>query len=97
MAIIILIHLVGLGGLLWWAMREDDDFDWRDWWPGDDGGDESPSGRRGPGPDGIPLPDATPSAARLRDAGRIGDWRRHRRPVPAHPPEPARRRSPTSS
>jgi hypothetical protein len=87
MAIIIVIHLIGLGVLIWWAMKADDDFNWREWWPDDGGGDERPqAGSPRPGPDGLPLPDAAQSASRLREPGRIGDWRRHRRETPAHVP-----------
>ncbi|CAB4338136.1 unannotated protein [freshwater metagenome] len=88
-AVILVVMLVRLGG-----SRPQD---LRDWWEGDDGGEGgSPDGspKRGPGGDGIPLPDAQASSVRLRGPGAIAGAfnapRRppHRRPVPERDSEP---------
>jgi hypothetical protein len=89
-------HVVGAGILIWNLL--DGDVDWRVLWPRDDdgrGGDgpPEPEDRPGPGGDGITerpplLPDAVPSAVRLREPGRIGDAL----PRPARRPEHAPRR-----
>jgi hypothetical protein len=89
MAIIMVIHLIGAGVLIWWAMLGDERDDWRGPRDDDGGGGGGPTvrpPRPGPGPGGLPLPDAVQSPARLREAGRIGDWRPHGRPAPAHRP-----------
>jgi hypothetical protein len=87
--LIIVVHLIG-GGALIWALVHEDGLDWRSWWPDDDDGG-GPG--RGGGPGGPPLPDATPSARRLRgpDPVTIGP-RRRRRSRPRHAPAPQRSR-----
>jgi hypothetical protein len=92
-----LVHVLGIAALFWLAL-DGSRFDWRGWWPGDDGGDggsEPPSAPGGgPGGDGLPLPSAEPATLRLRTAHeRLADVRRRtRRPV--HAPEPGRTREP---
>lgn len=92
MGLIIVVHVIGAGVLLW-AMLGEDDPGWREWWgEDDDGGGHTPApARPGPGPDGLPLPDAVPSPVRLRGPERAGDWRPHRRTVPSHSPAPTPR------
>jgi hypothetical protein len=93
------IHLVGLTficALLWMFIRSDT-VDGPGWQEGeDDGGGghgPAPDAPRDTGLDGLPLPDAVPSRRRLRQAGRLGDERRERRPAreprraPARTPE----------
>lgn len=88
------VHVLGAGVLVW-ALIDRDDADagsWRDWWPKDDRGPESPVDPREPGGDGVTrpsLPDAQPSPVRLREPGRIGE---RKAPVrrPAHPVVPER-------
>lgn len=94
MGIIVVIHVIGLFGLLLWAMS-DDGSSRREWRPGDGGRGQSPE-RTPPatGPDGIALPDAVQSPIRLREPGRIGDWRLHTRPMAPHPPQRTPRRKP---
>ena len=95
LALTFFVHVVG-AVLLVWAMidrdESDEDDGRRGWWPRDDDpGPEpqpDPPGRRVP----LPLPDAAPSAVRLREEGaRIGDG--HPRPErrPSHVPDPAPR------
>jgi hypothetical protein len=95
----VVVHLLGMGALIWALVLDDENRpDWRGWFGGDD--DEPPEEPTPPpGGDRLPLPDAQPSAVRLRDAGRLADA--HRRPprrreheperVPQHPREPAAR------
>jgi hypothetical protein len=94
--LIIVVHVIGAGvlvwamlgeeGLNWYRSRSDEDGGW----PPDPPAPPLPPGP-GLGPDGLPLPDAAPSATRLRGPDRAGDWRRHRRPTPTHPRTPAKR------
>jgi hypothetical protein len=103
----VVAHFVGAGVLIY-ALLDGEEVDWRGTlWPRDDdgrggGGPEPPDDQR-PGDGGgvlAPplLPDAAPSAARLREPGRIADA--HPRPArrPDHAPErtPARPRTPAS-
>jgi hypothetical protein len=86
LALTVLVHVAGMAALVWALLLDDDSrSDWRGWWPGgdDDGSGPSP----GPGGGDLPLPDAEPSAVRLRESGRLGDA--HPRPArrPAHAPE----------
>jgi hypothetical protein len=96
MAIIVVVHVIGLGVLLGWAMLGDQRIDWGDGRRDDDSGRSAPGGLP-PGSDGLPLPDAVQSPARLREAGRIGGWHRHRRSVPSHHPSRAPRHAPARS
>jgi hypothetical protein len=94
--ITLLVHIVALVALVWTLLGDPEDRpDWRDWWPGDD--DDRPR-EPTPGPRGgdLPLPDAVPSAVRLREPAspRSGHPRPERRP--AHPPERVPGRSPAS-
>lgn len=93
------VHVIGVGALLWLA-RGEGRFDWRSWWPGDDGdGGREPPDDPGRGPDGggLPLPGAEPAWVRLRTEHErlAGARRRGRRP--AHEPEPGRTREPAGS
>ena len=60
----------------------------------EDGGGGSdrlgPIAPRGPRPGGIPLPDAVPARARLRDGRRLADLLPRVERRPAHAPAPAR-------
>jgi hypothetical protein len=91
------VHVLGIGALFWLAF-DGSHFDWRSWWPGDEGGNggsEPPAGPGGgPGGNTLPLPSADPAALRLRtEHERLADVRRRtRRPV--HEPEPGRVREP---
>ena len=91
----VLVHVLGLGALVWALLQGDENRpNWRGFWPGDDGDDEPPAPRPGPRGGGLPLPDATPSAVRLREPGRLADA--HPRPArrPEHLPERAPERVP---
>jgi hypothetical protein len=93
------IHVVGfvcVGLLMLPALRDDGEQpSGEDSGSSDDGWGNLPNGRpdpsRWPG-GGIPLPDAEQSRSRLREPGRIGDWRRRpmRRPVVEPVRKPAR-------
>ena len=87
------VHFVGF--ILLFAMLGDDmiaffrggtasDDDGGLWPEPDVPGDPGPSGI------GVPLPDADPSAVRLREPGRIGERYQRRPRRPEHAPEPAR-------
>jgi hypothetical protein len=94
LALTILVHVIGMGALVWALLREDDGGrDWRGWWrgDGDDGDVPPPDDPRG---GGLPLPDAEPSAVRLREPGRIADAHRHAPRRPSHPPERVPERAP---
>jgi len=92
--LIIVVHVIGAGvlvwamlgeeGINWYRSRSDEDDGWN-WDPPSPPSPPSPPAP-GRGPDGLPLPDAAQSATRLRGPERAGDWHRHRRPTPAHPP-----------
>jgi hypothetical protein len=96
----LVVHVLGAGVLVW-NLLDGEGFDWRTLWPRDDdgGGGGWPEPPSGPEPDGggvpaVPfLPDAAPSAVRLREPGRIGDGypRPGRRPehVPERPRVPS--------
>jgi hypothetical protein len=95
----LVVHVLGAGVLIW-NLLDGEEVDWRSLWPRDDdggGGGWDPPGP-GPEPDGGsgvvagpgwmgPLPDAAPSAVRLREPGRIGEG--YPRPTrrPDHAPE----------
>lgn len=92
----LVVHVIGSFVLIWALVAgQDEKPDWRGWWRGDDGEDPGPPPVDPPAPpgDGLPLPDAAPAAARLREPGRIAE--RYERPArrPAREPErePARR------
>jgi hypothetical protein len=96
----VVVHVIGAGVLVW-ALLDGDGIDWRSFWPRDDDGrwkrgDGLPEGPAPVPSGGLPLPDADPSAVRLREPGRLGDA--HPRPVrrPAHAPERVRPRVPQS-
>jgi hypothetical protein len=85
------VHIVGACALIGLLVRNDE-AEIRDWWPGDDDGGPprdtpQPTRPRPDGGGGVPLPDAEPSAARLREPGHIAE--RYPRPArrPAHAPE----------
>lgn len=93
------MRVLDLGGMVVWLIwyfrhRDEPDDDWRDW---DDGDDPSP-GPEPPSPQGpgarVPLPDADPWPARLRDHTAPRPQRADRRslPAPRREREPARQR-----
>ena len=91
--ITVLAHIVGAGVLIW-TLLDGEKPDWRRaLFPQDDDGDggsrlEDPlEPLPGPRGGGLPLPDAQPSAVRLREPGRIGEG--YPRPArrPEHTPE----------
>lgn len=92
--LVLLVHVVGAGALIW-ALMGDEGWDGlRGWWPRDDDPfedevvDPEPDRPR----DGLPLPaGAAPSTVRLRAPGRLADAKPRRRRRPAHAPEPTRR------
>lgn len=91
LAITVLVHVIGAFALVVVLLR-DSDGGWREWWPRDDDGHEPerPVGPvPGPSGDGLPLPNAAPARARLREPAHLGDA--YPRPArrPAHAPEPA--------
>jgi hypothetical protein len=89
LGITMLAHVAGAGVLIW-MLLDGEKIDWRSFWPRDDDG-RPPEGPPEPEPvaprGGLPLPDAAPSAVRLRAPGRLGDA--HPRPArrPEHAPE----------
>jgi hypothetical protein len=97
----LVVHVLGAGVLVWNLL--DGEFDWRVLWPRDDdgGGGGRPDRPAAPDPGGgglqlgPVLPDAAPSAVRLREPGRIGEGY----PRPARRPEhaPERPRVPSGS
>ena len=88
------VHVLGAVFLLWLVLRSDEGAraDLLGWWRDDDdpGEEPRPDGPLAPAGGGLPLPDAEPSAVRLRGPGRLAD----QRPLPArrpeHDPEPVR-------
>jgi hypothetical protein len=89
LALTVLVHVIGMAALVWALLLDDENRpDWRGWWPG---GDDEPPAPASTPPDrgGLPLPDAQPSAVRLREPGRLADG--HPRPArrPEHAPERA--------
>ncbi|HEX7298727.1 MAG TPA: hypothetical protein VF257_06950 [Solirubrobacteraceae bacterium] len=86
LALTVLVHVIGMAALVWALLFDDENRpDWRGWWPGGD--DEPPAPPASPRDrGGLPLPDAVPSAVRLREPGRLADG--HPRPArrPAHAP-----------
>ncbi len=90
------VHVIG-AGILVWALLDADEArpDWRGWWPGErrpDGPDAPPEPVEpsGGGTQAPILPDAVPSAVRLREPGRLADVRPRPARRPAHPVEPVR-------
>lgn len=85
--LVLFVHVLGGAALIYLLVRDSGE-SVRDWWPSDDDGggpplpgphDRDPSG----GGSGLPLPDAGPSAVRVREGERIADGypRPARRPV----------------
>jgi hypothetical protein len=101
-AMTVLAHFVGAGVLVW-ALLDGEKLDWRGTlWPRDDDGggpgfepprDEGPQGGGGVVVPVPLLPDAAPSAVRLREPGRIADG--HPRPARRPEHEPSRPRVPS--
>jgi hypothetical protein len=86
LALTVLVHVIGMAALVWALLHDDEKrSDWRDWWPRGDDDPPAPPQPRDRG--GLPLPDAQPSAVRLREPGRLADG--HPRPArrPEHAPE----------
>ena len=76
------VHVVGVVVLIWAIVAgQDERPDWRSWWYGDDDDDPEPVQPK-PGGDGLPLPDAAQSRARMRERGRLAD----RYPAPERRP-----------
>lgn len=91
----VLVHIIGMAALVWaLLLGEENRPDWRGWWPGDDGDDRPPEPQPGPRGGDLPLPDAVPSAVRLREPGRVADGYRPPARRPAHVPERAPERLP---
>jgi len=90
-------HLVALIALIWMLLRNSDGSIDAGWFLGgsDDDRPREPPAPRRPGGDALPLPDAAPSTARLREPGRIADAYSQpaRRPkhAPEREPQPTRR------
>lgn len=81
------VHVVAVGLLVWHLLGAGDERpDWRGWFrPGED---PAPAPRPDPpGRGGLPLPDALPSAVRLREAARLADAVPRPARRPAHAPE----------
>ncbi len=93
--LLIIPHLIALAALLGYALRTAPSDDPAGESAGSDGEPNPPPNppRLDPPLGGPPLPDAAPSARRLRDAERVCDLRpRPRgRERPDHPPRPAHR------
>lgn len=94
LALTVLVHVIGMAALVWALLLDDDNrSDWRGWWPG--GGDDPAPSPPAPDPKGggLPMPDADPSAVRLREPGRLADAHKRRSRRPEHAPEraPAKR------
>jgi hypothetical protein len=87
-------HLVALVALFWMLLRNGDSSIDGGWFLGRDDEHEPrrPRRPRGPGGDALPLPDAQPSAVRLREPGRIADA--HPAPARRGDHEPGREREP---
>lgn len=90
------VHVLAVAALIWHLIGEGDERpDWRGWLrPGDD--PPAPAPGPAPGRDGVPLPDALPSAVRLREPARLADAVPRPARRPAHAPEraPQRERAP---
>ena len=91
------VHVLAVAALIWHLIGEGDERpDWRGWLrPGDDPA-PAPAPGPAPGRDGLPLPDALPSAVRLREPARLADAVPRPARRPAHAPEraPQRERAP---
>src|SRR5579885_3047797 len=87
------VHILGLGCvafLMWPALRDNAAPDHRSDGESDEGwgrGPKTPPAPPTPPRGGIPLPDAVPSAVRLRDHDRLGDHLPRRERRPAREPE----------
>lgn len=99
--VLVLPHLIGGVFLAWWILPASARDELRGWFREDDGGATPPGRPPEPGGSGarssLPLPDASPSAVRMREPGRLLDNVpvTRRRPVhPVHPADPERRREP---
>jgi hypothetical protein len=91
----VLVHIVGMAALVWALLLDEDSRpDWRGWWPNDDGDDPPREPEPGPRGGDLPLPDAAPSAVRLREPGRLGAGYPQPTRRPAHAPERAPERVP---
>src|SRR6058998_3980424 len=91
LALTVLVHLVGLGVLIYALLRDDEQRpDWRGWWPRDDDGPRAPEAGPRPSDGDLPLPDALPARVRLRDDRRLGDAVPAPARRPAHAPAPRR-------
>ena len=80
------VHLAAIPVLVW-LLLDGDRFDWRAWWPredGDGGGGDEPRAPEG----GPPLESADPGGRRLRDEHDAA-WAASRSRRPRHAPRPA--------
>jgi hypothetical protein len=99
LALTVVVHILGMGALIWALVLDDEDRpDWRGWFGGDDDSDHDPPHEPTPGPGGdglpVPLPDAAPSPVRLRETGRLADAKPRPARRPAHPPQREPQRTP---
>ncbi|MBF6621366.1 MAG: hypothetical protein ITG02_14200 [Patulibacter sp.] len=97
--VLVLPHLIGAVFLAWWILPASARGELRGWFREDDGG--APPLGRPPEPGGsgarassLPLPDASPSAVRMREPGRLLDGVPGTPRRPVHPADPERRREP---
>jgi hypothetical protein len=94
LALTLLVHVVGLGVLIWMlVLGEERRPDWRDWWPRDDERPAGPEPEPAPRGGGVPLPDGAPSPVRLREPVRLRDGYPPPARRPAHVPERVPERS----
>ncbi|MFA4927319.1 MAG: hypothetical protein WC558_02295 [Patulibacter sp.] len=100
--VLFLPHVIGGVFLGWWILPASAKEELRGWFREDDGGVSPSGGPPEPGGSGsraplLPLPDASPSAVRMREPGRLQDNVPAAPRRPLHPPVPAdpeRRREP---
>ncbi len=94
--VLVVPHVIGGVFLGWWILPVSARQELRGWFREDDGGIDP--ARRPPAPGGggagssLPLPDAVPAVARMRQPGRLGDAVPPPARRPLHPVDPERRR-----
>ncbi len=96
--VLVIPHLIAGVFLGWWILPASARHELRGWFRDDDGG-VPPSGPPEPPVGGgdrviVPMPDASPSAVRMREPGRLLDNLPSTPRRPAHPVDPERRREP---
>lgn len=96
--VLVLPHLIGGAFLGWWILPASAKHELRGWFRDDDGGSHPssppPAPTSGGGRSILPMPDASPSAVRMREPGRLLDVVPAPARRPAHPVEPERPREP---